>query len=80
LCEGEIDGAAVVTRVSGTDLDSIESRRVGLKTKLESNRQQYEESIGKIDQFGFELFEEIIQEIKNIEAAVQAPDNAGGDF
>jgi hypothetical protein len=78
--EGEIEGAAIVARVLGSDAQSIEDRRIALKLKLEVNKQNYKDQLGKIDQFGFELFEEIIAEIEQLEVAVQAPDNAGGDF
>ena len=44
------------------------------------NRKQYEGLLGKIDQFGFELYEEIIAEILLLEATVKSPDDTGGDF
>jgi len=79
-CEGEIEGAAIVKKIVGVDDQSISDRRDGLKTKLEANRKQYEERIGDSSLYGFELFEEIVFQIVNLETAVHTRDDDGGDF
>jgi hypothetical protein len=78
--EGEIAGAAILKTAIGADLQSVGDRRDGLRTKLEANRKQYEEKTGDSTSYGFELYEEIISQIVQLEIAVQTPDDEVGDF